>query len=180
MNEGTNTNLRGEVLAVCTSQRKGVRKRDVGQAELRPDWGIIGDAHAADWHRQVSLLAWESIEKMRAAGLNVGAGSFAGPATVSCPAKASLSASARAACCARATPSKFLTDAVRPNDGPTQKPVIARSERCLRATACPERSDRKAISTGNSILSGAANAMNGLATTRSYILSGVVRQPSSR
>jgi molybdopterin adenylyltransferase len=77
MNEGTNTNLRGEVLAVCTSQRKGVRKRDVGQAELRPDWGIIGDAHAADWHRQVSLLAWESIEKMRAAGLNVGAGSFA-------------------------------------------------------------------------------------------------------
>jgi MOSC domain-containing protein YiiM len=49
----------------------------VGAAELRPDWGIVGDAHAADWHRQVSLLAWESIEKMRAAGLNVGAGSFA-------------------------------------------------------------------------------------------------------
>ena len=65
------------VLAVCTSQKKGVPKRDVGLAELRPKWGIVGDAHAADWHRQVSLLAWESIEKMRALGLNVRAGSFA-------------------------------------------------------------------------------------------------------
>jgi MOSC domain-containing protein YiiM len=68
---------KGKVLAVCTSDRKGIRKRDVGEAELRPDWGIVGDAHAADWHRQVSLLAWESIEKMRALGLNVNTGSFA-------------------------------------------------------------------------------------------------------
>jgi MOSC domain-containing protein YiiM len=68
---------RGTVLAVCTSQKKGIRKRAVEQVELRPDWGIVGDAHAADWHRQVSLLAWESIEKMRALGLNVNAGSFA-------------------------------------------------------------------------------------------------------
>jgi MOSC domain-containing protein YiiM len=67
----------GTVIAVCTSEKKGTRKRNVGQAELRPNWGIVGDAHAADWHRQVSLLAWESIEKMRALGLNVGAGSFA-------------------------------------------------------------------------------------------------------
>ena len=68
---------RGTVLAVCTSQKKGTRKRNIRQAELRPDWGIVGDAHAANWHRQVSLLAWESIEKMRALGLNVNAGSFA-------------------------------------------------------------------------------------------------------
>ena len=67
----------GQVMAVCTSRKKGTRKRDVRRAELRPDWGIVGDAHAADWHRQVSLLAWESIEKMRALGLNVAAGSFA-------------------------------------------------------------------------------------------------------
>jgi MOSC domain-containing protein YiiM len=67
----------GQVLAVCTSEKKGTRKRNVEQADLRPEWGIVGDAHAANWHRQVSLLAWESIEKMRAAGLNVGAGSFA-------------------------------------------------------------------------------------------------------
>jgi MOSC domain-containing protein YiiM len=68
---------KGKVIAVCTSERKGIRKRDVGTAELRPGWGIVGDAHAADWHRQVSLLAWESIEKMRALGLNVNTGSFA-------------------------------------------------------------------------------------------------------
>ena len=67
----------GQVLAVCTSVKKGTQKQQVGQVELRPDWGIVGDAHAADWHRQVSLLAWESIEKMRALGLNVQAGSFA-------------------------------------------------------------------------------------------------------
>jgi len=67
----------GQVLAVCTSTRKGTRKRTVKQVELRPRWGIVGDAHAADWHRQVSLLAWESIEKMRALGINVSAGSFA-------------------------------------------------------------------------------------------------------
>lgn len=67
----------GRVIAVCTSRSKGTRKRDVGQAELKADWGIVGDAHAANWHRQVSLLAWESIEKMRALGLAVGPGSFA-------------------------------------------------------------------------------------------------------
>lgn len=67
----------GQVLAVCTSEKKGTQKQDVGQAELRPDWGIVGDAHAAAWHRQVSLLAWESIEKMRVLGLDVQAGSFA-------------------------------------------------------------------------------------------------------
>jgi len=73
----------GRVLAVCTSQKKGVPKHDVGRAELRAGWGIVGDAHAADWHRQVSLLAWESIEKMRALGLNVRAGSFAENLTTS-------------------------------------------------------------------------------------------------
>ncbi|MGD2040452.1 MAG: MOSC domain-containing protein [Anaerolineae bacterium] len=67
----------GTILAVCTSDRKGIRKQNVKQAELRPDWGIVGDAHAANWHRQISLLAWESIEKMRALGLNVAEGSFA-------------------------------------------------------------------------------------------------------
>jgi MOSC domain-containing protein YiiM len=64
-------------MAVCTSEKKGMRKQNIHEAELRPDWGIVGDAHAADWHRQVSLLAWESIEKMRALGLKVNVGSFA-------------------------------------------------------------------------------------------------------
>ena len=69
--------MQGTIIAVCTSKKKGTRKRNVGEAELRVDWGLVGDAHAANWHRQVSLLAMESIEKMRAKGLNVGPGSFA-------------------------------------------------------------------------------------------------------
>ena len=69
--------VEGAIVAVCTSKKKGTRKRNVGEAELRLDWGLVGDAHAAAWHRQVSLLAMESIEKMRAKGLNVGPGSFA-------------------------------------------------------------------------------------------------------
>lgn len=69
--------MKGTIVAVCTSKKKGVRKRNGGEAELRADWGIVGDAHAAQWHRQVSLLAVESIERMRAKGLNVGPGSFA-------------------------------------------------------------------------------------------------------
>ena len=69
--------MKGTIVAVCTSEKKGIRKRNVGEAELRVDWGVVGDAHADDWHRQVSLLALESIEKMRGLGLNVGPGSFA-------------------------------------------------------------------------------------------------------
>lgn len=65
------------VLAVCVSARKGIRKKTVEQAKLLENFGLEGDAHAGNWHRQVSLLAWESIEKMRAKGLQVNAGSFA-------------------------------------------------------------------------------------------------------
>ncbi len=66
-----------EIIAVCTSESKGERKTDVGHAELKKDFGLVGDAHGGDWHRQVSLLAIESIDKMRAAGLDVGPGDFA-------------------------------------------------------------------------------------------------------
>jgi MOSC domain-containing protein YiiM len=69
--------VKGQVIAVCTSTQKGVAKENIGQGVLRVDWGLEGDAHAGNWHRQVSLLAWESIEKMRARGLDVQAGSFA-------------------------------------------------------------------------------------------------------
>jgi MOSC domain-containing protein YiiM len=65
------------VAAVSISTRKGVPKTNVPTALLVPDWGIEGDAHAGRWHRQVSLLAVESIEKMRAKGLDVGPGAFA-------------------------------------------------------------------------------------------------------
>jgi MOSC domain-containing protein YiiM len=69
--------MKGKVVAVCVSEKKGTPKRDVGSGTLRVDWGLEGDAHAGDWHRQVSLLAWESIEKMREGGLKVKEGSFA-------------------------------------------------------------------------------------------------------
>ncbi len=65
------------VIAVCTSANKGERKTPVDQVVLRENHGIIGDAHAGDWHRQVSLLAQESIEKMQRMGLSVSAGDFA-------------------------------------------------------------------------------------------------------
>lgn len=69
--------MSGKVIAVCTSERKGMRKKNVGKGMLVPDFGLEGDAHAANWHRQVSLLAMESIEKMRQKGLDVGPGDFA-------------------------------------------------------------------------------------------------------
>lgn len=67
----------GRIIAVCTSPKKGMRKKNVGSAELQSNHGIIGDAHAGDWHRQVSLLAMESIKKMQDKGLDVGPGDFA-------------------------------------------------------------------------------------------------------
>ena len=68
---------KGRVVAVCTSERKGTRKTNVGEALVKVGWGIEGDAHGGDWHRQISLLAMESIEKMQAKGLKVGPGDFA-------------------------------------------------------------------------------------------------------
>jgi MOSC domain-containing protein YiiM len=69
--------MKGKVLAVNVSLNKGERKRSVPSVTLRVEHGIEGDAHAGDWHRQVSLLAMESIAKMQALGLEVGEGDFA-------------------------------------------------------------------------------------------------------
>lgn len=59
----------GKVVAVCLSKEKGVPKTSIGQGNLEVGFGLVGDAHGGDWHRQVSLLATESIEKMRQLGL---------------------------------------------------------------------------------------------------------------
>lgn len=69
--------MAGHVLAVCVSEKKGERKTPLDRVELRPNHGVVGDAHAGDWHRQVSLLAIESIRKMQRLGLNVDSGDFA-------------------------------------------------------------------------------------------------------
>jgi cyclic pyranopterin phosphate synthase len=74
--EYLNSDLSGEVLAICQSQEQGVAKEEVTKAHLKIDHGLKGDAHAGDWHRQVSLLADEDIAKMREQGLDLAAGAF--------------------------------------------------------------------------------------------------------
>ena len=72
----------GKITAVCRSERKGTRKSQVPEGELRVGHGLVGDAHAGS-ARQVSLLAAESIEHMRDGGLEVGPGDFAENLTTS-------------------------------------------------------------------------------------------------
>ncbi len=68
---------KGKVLAVNVSDAKGTKKTNIGSCTLLKDFGLKGDAHGGSWHRQVSLLANESVEKMKAKGLKVGYGDFA-------------------------------------------------------------------------------------------------------
>ena len=65
------------VNAVCISEKKGTVKHPVEQVQLMKEHGILGDAHAGKWHRQVSLLATESVEKMRRKFPNIPVGAFA-------------------------------------------------------------------------------------------------------
>jgi MOSC domain-containing protein YiiM len=69
--------MNGTVVAVCLSGQKGERKRPADSVRLRENHGIVGDAHAGEGERQVSLLAEESIRKMRASGVAAGPGDFA-------------------------------------------------------------------------------------------------------
>jgi len=67
-----------KISAVCRSKRKGTKKEIVAEGILKEDYGLVGDAHAdCCTHRQVSLLATESIAKMRTLGFDVGPGDFA-------------------------------------------------------------------------------------------------------
>jgi FdhD protein len=67
-----------KIIAVCKSEEKGTKKKAVVEGILREDYGLVGDAHAdCCTHRQVSLLAMESIDKVRGLGLEVGPGDFA-------------------------------------------------------------------------------------------------------
>jgi MOSC domain-containing protein YiiM len=66
------------VIAVCRSEKKGTKKLDIIRGTLKEGFGLLGDAHAdSGWHRQVSLLAVESIQKMRELGYDVKPGDFA-------------------------------------------------------------------------------------------------------
>ena len=57
--------MKGKILAVCISEKKGEQKHPVDGIELKPRVGIPGDAHAGDWHRMVSLLSAESVRKLQ-------------------------------------------------------------------------------------------------------------------
>ncbi len=66
----------GKVAAICTSEKKGTPKTEVNDAVLKENWGIEGDAHAGNWHRQVSLLAAEQIEDFKRRGAEIDFGAF--------------------------------------------------------------------------------------------------------
>jgi cyclic pyranopterin phosphate synthase len=68
---------KGRIKAISVSEEKGTQKINVPTAELQADHGIVGDAHSGNWHRQISLLALESIDKMITKGAKVAPGNFA-------------------------------------------------------------------------------------------------------
>ena len=65
------------VTAVCTSEIKGVIKTPVDEIYVKKNHGVVGDAHAGEWHRQISLLAVESVDKLRKLIPDIKAGAFA-------------------------------------------------------------------------------------------------------
>jgi molybdenum cofactor synthesis domain-containing protein len=69
--------MKGKITHISKSDVKGIPKTNVTQAKLLAAYGLEGDAHAGDWHRQISLLAHESIDKIREKGLDVHGGNFA-------------------------------------------------------------------------------------------------------
>lgn len=66
----------GKVMAICISEKRGTQKNRIPKAELIEDFGIKGDAHAGSWHRQISLLSYETIEAFKARGAQVQDGAF--------------------------------------------------------------------------------------------------------
>jgi MOSC domain-containing protein YiiM len=69
--------IKGRIRAISVSKQKGTQKVNVPEAELRAGFGIVGDAHAGNWDRQISLLEIESIDLMAAKGAKVSPGDFA-------------------------------------------------------------------------------------------------------
>lgn len=74
--------VKGYITAISISEKKGQKKYNIESAQLRVDHGMVGDAHAGQWHRQISLLGIASIDYMRNQGANVKPGDFAENITV--------------------------------------------------------------------------------------------------
>ncbi len=66
----------GKVIAVCISENRGTQKTNIKEANFIENFGIENDAHAGDWHRQVSLLSYEKIDEFNKKGASVIDGAF--------------------------------------------------------------------------------------------------------
>lgn len=66
----------GTVKAICISEKRGTQKHCIEKANITKDWGIEGDAHGGNWHRQISLLSFDKIEDFRAKGAEIDFGAF--------------------------------------------------------------------------------------------------------
>lgn len=66
----------GKILAVCISEKRGTQKKEVEQVRLIENFGLEGDAHAGNWHRQVSLLSYDKVRAFNERGAGVGHGAF--------------------------------------------------------------------------------------------------------
>lgn len=66
----------GKVIAVCTSDVRGIQKKNIHEAKLVEGFGIEGDAHGGNWHRQVSLLSYDRVKEFNAKGADVKDGAF--------------------------------------------------------------------------------------------------------
>jgi len=67
----------GRIVAISTSTRRGIPKSNQNKVRLIENWGMENDVHAGNWHRQISILAMESVQKMRDKGVPVRPGAFA-------------------------------------------------------------------------------------------------------
>ena len=66
----------GQVMAVCISEKKGTQTKGISEGHFIEEFGIENDAHAGKWHRQVSLLSYETIEAFKERGAEIGDGAF--------------------------------------------------------------------------------------------------------
>ena len=66
----------GKITGICISEKRGVQKHLITEANIVCDWGIEGDAHGGKWHRQISLLSQEKVDAFKAKGADIHPGSF--------------------------------------------------------------------------------------------------------
>jgi len=74
--------IEGKIVAVCRSEKKGTVKKEIAEGLLIEEFGLERDAHSGKWHRQISLLGVESINKMKGKGYKIKHGDFAENLTV--------------------------------------------------------------------------------------------------